>query len=105
MHCAAKGWLIASTDIRNAFILAPIKDEEDDEDEVYALYAPKVFQLARVQYALRLWRVDRALKGFRRQGYGGPEVEVSFHSAWGGKVISSTTQGRRECVVNCQSPS
>ncbi|CAE7787763.1 unnamed protein product [Symbiodinium sp. KB8] len=77
VHCAAKGWLIASTDIRNAFILAPIKDEEDDEDEVYALYAPKVFQLARVQYALRLWRVDRALKGFRRQGYGGPEVEVT----------------------------
>ncbi|OLQ09932.1 Copia protein [Symbiodinium microadriaticum] len=66
VHCAGKRWLIACTDIRNAFILAPIKDEDDDEEEVYALYPPKVFQLARVQYALRLWRVDRALYGFRR---------------------------------------
>ena len=66
VHCAAMGWLIASTDIRNAFILAPIKDEDDDEEEVYALYPPKVFQLAKVQYPLRLWRVDRALYGFRR---------------------------------------
>ena len=62
-----KNWCFASTDIRNAFILAPIKDEEDeDQSEVYALTPPKVFQLARVPYSLQLWRVDRALYGFRR---------------------------------------
>ncbi|CAE7442809.1 GIP, partial [Symbiodinium necroappetens] len=66
VHTAAFGWLVASTDIRNAFILAPIKEEEEDDDTTYALYPPKVFQLARVEYALRLWRVDRALYGFRR---------------------------------------
>ncbi|CAE7288644.1 GIP, partial [Symbiodinium sp. KB8] len=62
-----RNWCFASTDIRNAFILAPIKDEEDeDQSEVYALMPPKVFQLARVPYSLQLWRVDRALYGFRR---------------------------------------
>ncbi|CAE7314814.1 GIP, partial [Symbiodinium sp. CCMP2592] len=66
VHCAALGWCLASTDIRNAFILAPIQEEDDEEEAVYALYPPKVFQLAKVQYALRLWRVDRALYGFRR---------------------------------------
>ncbi|CAE7496785.1 GIP, partial [Symbiodinium necroappetens] len=66
VHTAAYGWLVASTDIRNAFILAPIKEEDEDDDASYALYPPKVFQLAKVEYALRLWRVDRALYGFRR---------------------------------------
>ncbi|CAE7275724.1 GIP, partial [Symbiodinium microadriaticum] len=62
-----RNWCFASTDIRSAFILAPIKDEEDeDQSEVYALMPPKVFQLARVPYSLQLWRVDRALYGFRR---------------------------------------
>ena len=65
-HCAAMGWCLASTDIRNAFILAPIQEEDEPEEEIYALYPPKVFQLAKVQYALQLWRVDRALYGFRR---------------------------------------
>ncbi|CAE7212252.1 unnamed protein product [Symbiodinium microadriaticum] len=66
VHTAAYGWLVASTDTRNAFILAPIKEEDEDDDTTYALYPPKVFQLAKVEYALRLWRVDRALYGFRR---------------------------------------
>ena len=66
VRCAAEGWDIASTDIRNAFILAPIQEEDDSEDTVYALYPPKVFQLAKVSNALQLWRVDRALYGFRR---------------------------------------
>ena len=65
-HCAAMGWCLASTDIRNAFILAPIQEEDEPEEEIYALYPPKVLQLAKVQYALQLWRVDRALYGFRR---------------------------------------
>ena len=65
-RCAALKWSLASTDTRNAFILAPIQEEEDEEETVYALYPPKVFQLAQVQYASRLWRVDRALYGFRR---------------------------------------
>ena len=64
--CAAKGWSLASTDIRNAFILAPIQEEEDEEEAVYALYPPKVFQLAEVPGSSQLWRVDRALYGFRR---------------------------------------
>ena len=51
-HCAAMGWCLASTDIRNAFILAPIQEEDEPEEEIYALYPPKVFQLAKVQYAL-----------------------------------------------------
>ena len=39
---AHKGWCLASTDIRNAFILAPIKDEEeDDDDTVYGLFSSK----------------------------------------------------------------
>ncbi|CAE7537271.1 unnamed protein product, partial [Symbiodinium necroappetens] len=66
VHAAAYGWMVASTDIRNAFILAPIKEEDEDDDATYALYPPKVFQLAKVEYSLRLWRVDRALYGFRR---------------------------------------
>ena len=66
-HCAAMGWWLASTDIRNAFILAPIQEEDEPEEEIYALYPPKVFQLAKVQYALQLWRVDRALG---RRGFG-----------------------------------
>ncbi|CAE7463061.1 GIP, partial [Symbiodinium necroappetens] len=64
---AAKGWSIASTDIRNAFILAPIKeDEEDDDDTVYGLFPPRIFQMVVVPYCYQLWRVDRALYGFRR---------------------------------------
>ena len=64
---AAKGWSIASTDIRNAFILAPIKEEdEDDDDTVYGLFPPRIFQLVVVPYCYQLWRVDRALYGFRR---------------------------------------
>ena len=66
VRCAAEGWHIASTDIRNVFILAPIQEEDDMEDVVYALYPPKVFQLAKVSNVLQLWRVDRALYGFRR---------------------------------------
>ncbi|CAE7357932.1 GIP, partial [Symbiodinium sp. KB8] len=66
VHCAALKWSLASTDIRNAFILAPIMEEDDEDDTVYGLYPPKVLQLAKVQYALQLWRVDRALYGFRR---------------------------------------
>ncbi|CAE7432980.1 GIP [Symbiodinium microadriaticum] len=66
VHTAAYGWMVASTDIRNAFILAPIKEEDEDDDATYALYPPKVFHLAKVEYSLRLWRVDRALYGFRR---------------------------------------
>ena len=73
-QCAALRWHLASTDIRNAFILAPIKEEDDEEEAVYAVYPPKVFQLAEVQNAQQLWRVDRALYGFRRSsrlwGYG-----------------------------------
>ena len=62
---AAKGWYIASTDIRNAFILAPIKeDEEEDDGIVYGLFPPRVFQLVVVPYCYQLWRVDRALYGF-----------------------------------------
>ncbi|CAE7733563.1 unnamed protein product [Symbiodinium sp. CCMP2592] len=64
---AFRGWRLASTDIRNAFILAPIKDEEDDDDgTVYGLFPPKVFQMVLVPYCYQLWRVDRALYGFRR---------------------------------------
>ena len=39
---ALRGWHLASTDIRNAFILAPIKDEEEEEDDgtVYCLFPP-----------------------------------------------------------------
>ena len=36
VRCAALGWHLASTDIRNAFILAPIQEENDDEEAVYA---------------------------------------------------------------------
>ena len=64
---AHKGWCLASTDIRNAFILAPIKDEEeDDDDTVYGLFPPRVFQMVAVPSCHQLWRVDRALYGFRR---------------------------------------
>ena len=65
-RCATLGWSLASTDIRNAFILAPINEEDDETEAVYALYPPKVFQLAQVQCSQQLWRVDRALYGFRR---------------------------------------
>ena len=62
-----KGWSLASTDIRNAFILAPIKDEEEDDDgTVYGLFPPRVFQMVSVPNCNQLWRVDRALYGFRR---------------------------------------
>ena len=64
---ALKKWCLASTDIRNAFILAPIKDEEEDDDgTVYGLFPPKVFQMVSVPHCNQLWRVDRALYGFRR---------------------------------------
>ncbi|CAE7278448.1 GIP, partial [Symbiodinium microadriaticum] len=64
---ASKGWQVASTDIRNAFILAPIKDDgDDDDDTVYGLFPPRVFQLVCVPCCYQLWRVDRALYGFRR---------------------------------------
>ena len=64
---AHRGWKLASTDIRNAFILAPIKEEDEEDDgTVYALFPPKVFQLVVVPYCYQLWRVDRALYGFRR---------------------------------------
>ena len=36
VRCAALGWHLASTDIRNAFILASIQEENDDEEAVYA---------------------------------------------------------------------
>ena len=69
----ASCWLIAQHEggtwhlrIRNAFILAPIKEENDEEEAIYALYPPKVFQLVKVQNATQLWRVDRALYGFCR---------------------------------------
>ena len=64
---ALRGWRLASTDIRNAFILAPIKEEEEDDDgTVYGLFPPRVFQMVLVPYCYQLWRVDRALYGFRR---------------------------------------
>ena len=64
---ALRKWALASTDIRNAFILAPIKDEEEDDDvTVYGLFPPKVFQMVSVPSCHQLWRVDRALYGFRR---------------------------------------
>ena len=64
---ARRGWKLASTDIRNAFILAPIKEEDEEDDGIiYALFPPKVFQLVVVPYCYQLWRVDRALYGFRR---------------------------------------
>ncbi|CAE7778026.1 unnamed protein product [Symbiodinium sp. CCMP2592] len=67
VFAAFKGWRLASTDIRNAFILAPIKEEEEEDDgTVYGLFPPRVFQLVAVPYCYQLWRVDRALYGFRR---------------------------------------
>eukprot|EP00439_Symbiodinium_sp_Y106_P067652 s1025_g11.t1 len=43
---ALRGWCLASTDRRNAFILAPIKDDEEDDDgTVYGLFPPRVFQM------------------------------------------------------------
>ena len=47
---ALKKWCLASTDIRNAFILAPIKDEEEDDGTVYGLFPPKVFQMVSVPH-------------------------------------------------------
>ncbi|CAE7621651.1 unnamed protein product [Symbiodinium sp. CCMP2592] len=67
VFAALKRWHFASTDIRNAFILAPIKEEEEEDDgTVYGLFPPRVFQLVAVPYCYQLWRVDRALYGFRR---------------------------------------
>ena len=49
------------TDIRNAFLLAPMAT-----DAVYGLRFPKVFLLALGADWDKLYRVDRALYGFRR---------------------------------------
>ena len=58
----SRPWKAAGTDIRNAFILAPM----DDGEVVHCLYPPKVFQAAEIPFAKCLFRVDRALYGFRR---------------------------------------
>eukprot|EP00439_Symbiodinium_sp_Y106_P065383 s244_g10.t1 len=42
----------------NAFILAPIKEEDDEEEAVYAVYPPKVFQLAEGYLHLKQHRAD-----------------------------------------------
>ena len=54
-------WDAAVTDIRNAFLLAPMAT-----DAVYGLRFPKVFLLALGADWDKLYRVDRALYGFRR---------------------------------------
>ena len=54
-------WDAAVTDIRNAFLLAPMST-----DAVYGLRFPKVFLLALGPEWDWLYRVDRALYGFRR---------------------------------------
>ncbi|CAE7253869.1 unnamed protein product, partial [Symbiodinium pilosum] len=59
VHCE---WHGAITDIRNAFLLAPL----DTGSVTYALFMPKVFRMAEVPCADQLFRVDRALCGFRR---------------------------------------
>ncbi|CAE7291385.1 GIP, partial [Symbiodinium microadriaticum] len=121
VHTAAFGWLVASTDIRNAFILAPIKEDEDDDDTTYALYPPKVFQLAKVEYSLRLWRVDRALYGFRRSPrlwgkfrdrrlraakilYKGGYIYLRQHKAdeniWSAVVVAADGQEETQAYVN-----
>ena len=61
-HAASRRtWDAAVTDIRNAFLLAPMST-----DAVYGLRFPKVFILALGQEWEGLYRVDRALYGFRR---------------------------------------
>ena len=59
--CPYPSWTAASTDIRNAFVLAPMPT-----DAVYALRAPKVFMMAEVPNSKQRRRVDRALYGCRR---------------------------------------
>ncbi|CAE7397602.1 GIP [Symbiodinium sp. CCMP2592] len=121
VRCAVLGWFIASTDIRNAFILAPIQEEDEEEDTVYALYAPKVLVLAKVEYALRLWRVDRALYGFRRSPrlwgrfrdkrlrsakieFEGGYIYLSQHKAdeniWSVKVVSAEGEEKVRAYIN-----
>ena len=70
--CPQRGWTAASTDIRNAFVLAPMPT-----DAVYALRASKVFIMAEVPNSKQLWRVDRALYGFRRS----PRLWSTFRDA------------------------
>ena len=70
--CPQQSWTAASTDIRNAFVLAPMPT-----DAVYALRAPKVFMMAEVPNSKQLWRVDRALYGFRRS----PKLWSTFRDA------------------------
>ena len=65
-------WTAASTDIRNAFVLAPMPT-----DAVYGLRAPKVFTTAEVPNSKQLWRVDRTLYGFRRS----PRLWSTFRDA------------------------
>ncbi|CAE7296203.1 GIP, partial [Symbiodinium sp. KB8] len=61
-HVAGKpSWDAAITDVRNAFLLAPMST-----DAVYGLRFPKVFLLALGAEWDFLYRVDRALYGFRR---------------------------------------
>ena len=61
-HAASRRtWDAAVTDIRNAFLLAPMST-----DAVYGLRFPKVFILALGLEWEGLYRVDRALYGFRR---------------------------------------
>ena len=45
VHCAALKWSLAATDIRNAFILAPILEEDDEDDTVYGLYPRRACSL------------------------------------------------------------
>ena len=66
--CPQQSWTATSTDIRNAFVLAPMPT-----DAVYALRAPKVF----VPNSKQLWRVDPALYGFRRS----PRLWSTFRDA------------------------
>ena len=100
---ALRGWCLASTDRRNAFILAPIKDDEEDDDgTVYGLFPPRVFQMVTVPYCYQLWRVDRAFYGFRRSPlFQGQTTEGCSH--WFRLRISSTSSKpcRCECLGHC----
>ena len=61
-HVAGKpSWDAAITDVRNAFLLAPMST-----DAIFGLRFPKVFLLALGAEWDFLYRVDRALYGFRR---------------------------------------
>ena len=61
-HVASKPtWDAAITDVRNAFLLAPMST-----DAVYGLRFPKAFLLALGLEWDALYRVDKALYGFRR---------------------------------------